>query len=63
LLTASLPLAMAFPLHRVVLPISLPIATVSLAPLLRTLPAHLTVNGIGSDLVPVIITAALSHLR
>ena len=37
----------------------LPIARVSLAPLLRTLPADLPVKRVGSDLAPVIIAPAL----
>jgi len=32
---------------------------VSLAPLMRTLPADLPVKGVGSDMVPVIIAPAL----
>jgi len=37
----------------------LPLAEVSLAPLMSTLPADLPVKGVGSDLVPVIIAPAL----
>jgi hypothetical protein len=58
LITALLPLAITFPLLRVVLPISLPIARVSLAPLPRTLLADLSLNRIGTELVPVMISAA-----
>ena len=41
LVTALMPLAIAFRLLKVVLAVLLPIARVSLAPLLRTLPADL----------------------
>jgi hypothetical protein len=44
LVTALLPLAIAFQLLRVVLAVLLPIARMSLAPLVRTLPADLPVN-------------------
>ena len=37
----------------------LPIARVSLAPLVRTLPADLLVKGVGSNMAPVIIAPAL----
>jgi len=43
----------------VVLAVLLPIARVSLAPLVRTLPADLPVKGVGSDLLPMIIAPAL----
>jgi len=59
LVTALLPLAITLHLLRVVLAVLLPIARVSLAPLLRTLLADLPVKGVGPDLVPVIIAPAL----
>ena len=59
MVAALLPLAIAFRLLRVVLAVLLPIARVSLAPLLRTLPADLPVKGVGDDVVPVIIAPAL----
>jgi len=43
----------------VLLAIFLPIVRVRLAPLPRTLQAHLLVHRIGSDLLPMIIAAAL----
>ena len=54
-----LPLAITLHLLRVVQAILLPIARVSLAPLMRTLPADLPIKGVGSDLVPMIIAPAL----
>lgn len=54
-----LPLAIPFHLPRVVLTVLPPVARMRCAPLARTLPAHLLVNRIGSDLLPVIIAAAL----
>jgi hypothetical protein len=59
LVTALLPLAITFRLLRVVLAVLFPIARVSLAPFMRTLPADLPVKGVGSDVVPVIIAPAL----
>jgi hypothetical protein len=59
LVTALLPLAITFHLLRVVQAVLLPIARVSLAPLVRTLPADLPVKGVGSDMAPVIIAPAL----
>jgi hypothetical protein len=59
LVTALLPLAITFHLLRVVQAVLLPITRVSLAPLMRTLPADLPVKRVGSDLVPVIIAPAL----
>jgi hypothetical protein len=59
LVTALLPLAITFHLLRVVKAVLLPITGVSLAPLVRTLPADLPVKGVGSDVVPVIIAPAL----
>jgi hypothetical protein len=59
LVTALLPPAITFHLLRVVQPVLLPIARVSLSPLMRTLPADLPVKGVGSELVPVIIAPAL----
>jgi hypothetical protein len=59
LVTALLPLAIAFHLLSVVLAILLPVARMCRAPLPRTLHGNLPVNRIGSDLPPVIIAAAL----
>jgi hypothetical protein len=50
----------AFHLLRVVLTIFLPIPWVHLAPLPRTLQADLLIHRIGSDLLPMIIGAALA---
>jgi hypothetical protein len=52
--------AISFYLLRVILAIFLPIVRVRLAPLPRTLQAHLLVHRIGSDLLPMIIAAALA---
>jgi hypothetical protein len=49
-----------FHLPRVVLTVSLPILWVRLAPLPRTLQADLPIHRIGSNLLPVIIGAALA---
>jgi hypothetical protein len=51
--------AISFHLLRVILSIFLPIVRVRLAPLPRTLQAHLLIHRIGSDLLPMIIAAAL----
>jgi hypothetical protein len=51
--------AISFYLLRVILAIFLPIFRVRFAPLPRTLQAHLLVHRIGSDLLPMIIAAAL----
>lgn len=51
--------AISFHLLRVILSIFLPIVRVGLAPLPRTLQAHLLVHRIGSKLLPMIIAAAL----
>jgi hypothetical protein len=59
LVTALLPLPITFHLLRAVLAVLLPIARVSFAPFVRTLPADLPVKWVGSDLVPVTITPAL----
>jgi hypothetical protein len=59
LVTALLPPAITFHLLRVVLAVLLPVARVSLAPLMRTLQADLSVKWVGSNLLPVIITPAL----
>ena len=58
--TQALLSAISFHLLRVILAIYLPIVRVRLAPLLRTLQAHLLVHRIGSDLLPMIIAAALA---
>ena len=52
--------AISFDLFRVVLAIFPPIVRIRLAPLPRTLQAHLLVHRIGSDLLPMIIAAALA---
>src|SRR5438876_12033256 len=52
--------AISFRLLRVVLAIFLPIVGVRLAPLPRTLQADLLIHRIGSDLLPMIIAAALA---
>jgi hypothetical protein len=44
----------------VILPVTSPVIGIASAPLAWTVPAHLAIFGIGSDLVPVIIGAALS---
>jgi hypothetical protein len=59
LVTALLPLTITFHLLRVAQAVLLPIARVSLAPLVRTLPADLPIKGVGSDLASVIIAPAL----
>jgi len=51
--------AISFYLLLVILAIFLPIVRVRLTPLPRTLQAHLLVHRIGSDLLPMIIAAAL----
>lgn len=58
--TQALLSAISFHLLRVILSIFLPIVRVCLAPLARTLQAHLPVHRIGSDLLPMIIAAALA---
>jgi hypothetical protein len=58
--TQALLSAISFHLLRVILAIFLPIVRVRLAPLPRTLQAHLLVHRIGSDLLPMIIAAALA---
>src|SRR5215469_1527519 len=57
--TQALLSAISFYLFRVLLAIFLPIVRIRLAPLPRTLQAHLLVHRIGSDLLPIIIAAAL----
>ena len=52
--------AISFHLPRVVLAIFFPIVRVRLAPLPRTLQADLLIHRIGSDLLPMIIGAALA---
>jgi hypothetical protein len=59
LVPALLPLAITFHLLREVLAVLLPITRVSLASLVRTLPANLPVKRVGSDVAPVIIAPAL----
>lgn len=59
LVPQALLLAIPFHLPRVVLTVFLPIRRVCLAPLPRTLQANLLVQGIGSDLLPMVIGAAL----
>jgi len=59
LVAQALLLAISFHLLRVILSIFLPIVRVRLAPLPRTLQAHLLVHRIGSDLLSMIIAAAL----
>ena len=58
--TQALLSAISFHLLRVILAIFLRIVRVRLAPLPRTLQAHLLVHRIGSDLLPMIIAAALA---
>ena len=58
--TQALLSAISFHLPRVILAIFLPIVRVRLAPLPRTFQAHLPVYRIGSDLLPMIIAAALA---
>jgi len=58
--TQALLSAISFHLLRVILAIFLPIVRVRLAPLPRTLQAHLLVDRIGSDLLPMIIAATLT---
>jgi hypothetical protein len=57
--TQALLSAISLYLLRVILAIFLPIFRVRFAPLPRTLQANLLVHRIGSDLLPMIITAAL----
>jgi hypothetical protein len=57
--TQALLSAISFSLLRVILAIFLPIVRVRLTPLPRTIQAHLLVHRIGSDLLPMIIAAAL----
>jgi hypothetical protein len=52
--------AISFHLPKVVLAIFLPIVRVRRAPLPRTLQADLLIHRIGSDLLPMIIAAALA---
>ena len=52
--------AISFYLLRVILAIFLPIVRVRLAPLPRTLQTHLLVHRIESDLLPMIVAAALA---
>jgi hypothetical protein len=52
--------AISFHLLRVVLAISLPVVLVCLTPLPRTFQAKLSIKRIGSNLLPMIITAALA---
>jgi hypothetical protein len=59
LVPQALLLAIPFHLPRVVLTVFLPIRRVRLAPLPRTLQANLLVHRIGSDLLPMVIGAAL----
>jgi hypothetical protein len=59
LVAALLPVGIKFHLLRVVQAVLFPIARVSLAPFVRTLPADLPVKGVDSDLMPVIIAPAL----
>ena len=60
LVTQALLVAIAFHLLRVILAIFLPIVRVRLAPFPRTFQANLLVDRIGSDLLPMIIAAALA---
>jgi hypothetical protein len=60
LVPQALLLAIPFHLPRVVLTVFLPIPWVRLAPLPRTLQADLLIYRIGSDLLPMIIRAALA---
>jgi hypothetical protein len=53
-------LAISFRLLRVVMAISLPIVRVCLTPFSRTLQANLSIKRIGSNLLPMIVTAALA---
>ena len=52
--------AISFHLLRVVLAISLPVVRVCLTPLPRTFQANLSIKRIGSNLLPMIIAAALA---
>jgi len=63
LVPALLPLAITFHLLRVVLAVLLPVTGVCPAPLLRTVPADLLINRIGSNLPPLIIPPALPLAR
>jgi hypothetical protein len=58
--TQALLSAISFHLLQVIPAIFFPIVRVRLAPLPRTLHAHLLVHRIGSDLLPMIIAAALT---
>ena len=60
LVTPALLSAVSFYLLRVILAVFLPIARVCLTPLPRTLQAHLLVHRIGSDLLAMVIAAALA---
>ena len=60
LVPLALLLAILFYLLRVALAILLPVVRVCLAPLPRTFEANLPVNGIASDLLPMIIMTAFA---
>jgi hypothetical protein len=60
LVSQALLLTISFHLPKVVLAIFLPIVRVRLAPLPRTVQADLLILRIGSDLLPMIIGAALA---